>query len=318
MPEKSVFKSMKPAKIQKIGRFFRAVLALAAFAMVFPLAACMYVGGSAGDEEAPLRVTFLDVGQGLAVLLEKDGHYAMYDMGPDSVGVMDSLRSRGVDTLEWVLISHNHRDHAGGFLELGRGPSKPARVHVKRLFVGPDTLGGFVRDSVLRIARRFEIAVDTVVRGASLGLGEGASDGLSQVGDAPRFEVLWPPDYMRLGGNAASVVVDVGYGEGRALLTGDLDSACERRLLELSPTLTAGLLQVPHHGSAGSSSLAFVGQVAPEFAVASVGEKNPYGHPAGQVVRKYAVVLGDSTRFFRTDRDGSVAFSLYRGMGVLR
>ena len=90
---------MKPAKIQKIGRFFRAVLALAAFAMVFPLAACMYVGGSAGDEEAPLRVTFLDVGQGLAVLLEKDGHYAMYDMGPDSVGVMDSLRSRGVDTL---------------------------------------------------------------------------------------------------------------------------------------------------------------------------------------------------------------------------
>ena len=318
MPEKSVFKSMKPAKIQKIGRFFRAVLALAAFAMVFPLAACMYVGGSAGDEEAPLRVTFLDVGQGLAVLLEKDGHYAMYDMGPDSVGVMDSLRSRGVDTLEWVLISHNHRDHAGGFLELGRGPSKPARVHVKRLFVGPDTLGGFVRDSVLKVARRFGIAVDTVVRGTSLGLGEGASDGLSQVGDAPRFEVLWPPDYMRLGGNAASVVLDVGYGEGHALLTGDLDSACERRLLELSPTLTAGLLQVPHHGSAGSSSLAFVSRVAPEFAVASVGEKNPYGHPAGQVVRKYAVVLGDSTRFFRTDRDGSVAFSLYRGMGVMR
>ena len=77
-------------------------------------------------------------------------------------------------------------------------------------------------------------------------------------------------------------------------------------------------MQVPHHGSAGSSSLAFVGQVAPEFAVASVGEKNPYGHPAGQVVRKYAVVLGDSARFFRTDRDGSVTFSLYRDMGVLR
>ena len=209
MPEKSVCKSMKPAKIQKIGRYFRAVLALAAFAMEFPLAACMYVGGSAGDEEAPLRVTFLDVGQGLAVLLEKDGHYAMYDMGPDSTGVMDSLRSRGVDTLEWVLISHNHRDHAGGFLEL-------SRVHVKRLLVGPDTLGGFVRDSVLRIARRFEIAVDTVVRGTSLGLGDGASDGLSQVGDAPRFEVLWPPDYMRLGGNAASVVVDVGDGEAHA------------------------------------------------------------------------------------------------------
>ena len=301
---------MKPAKIRKIRRFLRAGLALAAIATALPLLACMYVGGGEGDEEVPLRMTFLDVGQGLAVLLERGGRYAMYDMGPDSVGVMDSLRSRGVDTLEWVLISHNHRDHAGGFLELGRGPSKPARVHVKRLFVGPDTLGGFVRDSVLKVARRFGIAVDTLCRGRPVEWGD--------AWDGAVAEVLWPPDYMRLGGNAASVVLDVGYGEGHALLTGDLDSACERRLLELSPTLTAGLLQVPHHGSAGSSSLAFVSRVAPEFAVASVGEKNPYGHPAGQVVRKYAVVLGDSTRFFRTDRDGSVAFSLYRGMGVLR
>ena len=155
------------------------------------------------------------------------------------------------------------------------------------------------------LARRFAVPVDTLVRGNALALGAD-------------FEVLWPQEYSRLGGNAASVVLDVGYGEGHALLTGDLDSASERNLLELSPTASAGLLQVPHHGSAGSSSLAFVSRINPEYAVVSVGVKNRYGHPAAEVVRKYVLVLGDSSRFFRTDRDGSVGFELYRGLGVLR
>lgn len=288
----------------EIGGILRFFVALVAFTAV---AGCTYVGGGAFQEEAPLRFTFLDVGQGLAVLLELDGRYAMFDLGPDSAGVMDTLETRGVDTLEWVVLSHNHRDHVGGFMELGgsaRDGGAP-RVHVRHLYVGPDTAGGYIRDSVLRLARRFAVPVDTLVRGDALALGA-------------NFEVLWPQEYSRLGGNAASIVLDVGYGEGHALLTGDLDSASERNLLELSPTVSAGLLQVPHHGSAGSSSLAFVGRVNPEYAVVSVGAKNRYGHPAAEVVRKYVLVLGDSSRFFRTDRDGSVGFELYRGLGVLR
>jgi competence protein ComEC len=287
---------------------------------VAAVAGCTYVGGGDFREDVPLRVTFLDVGQGLAVLLELDGRYAMYDMGPDSAGVMDSLEARGVDTLDWVVLSHNHRDHAGGLLELdgsdgsarhgtaARFGTAP-RVAVKHLYVGPDTSGGFVRDSALRVARRFGIPVDTVSRGEMLGLG-----GYAGV----KAEVLWPPEYSRLGGNAASAVLRVEFGEAVALLTGDLDSAGERGLLELSPTLSTGLLQVPHHGSAGSSSLAFVGRVNSAYAVVSVGARNRYGHPAAEVVRKYVLVLGDSSRFFRTDRDGSVGFGLYRGLGVIR
>ena len=251
----------------------------------------------------------------------------MYDMGPDSVGVVDSLVARGVDTLEWVVVSHGHRDHAGGFMELaaGRGvfsgEADAARVHVRQLFVGPDTAGGFVRDSVLRVARRLGIPVDTLYRGDMLGFagfaqssGSGQSSG---IGDAPRFDVLWPPDYVREGGNPASVVLRVEFGTSTALLMGDLDSAGERRLLELSPTLSAGLLQVGHHGSAGSSSLRFLAQVSPEYAVAGVGAGNRYGHPADQVVNKLGFVLGDTARFFRTDRDGSVLFELWPNLGVV-
>ncbi|SHG34659.1 Metallo-beta-lactamase superfamily protein [Fibrobacter sp. UWCM] len=383
-----------------------------AFVAIFALvASCGFVIEEGAPEPSPLRVTFLDVGQGLAVLLDCGGRYAMYDMGPDSVGVIDSLVARGVDTLEWVVVSHNHRDHAGGFMELaGRGGGSGSarvggglsragnglflggtaprvgdslsrvdslslveerlsrveslslvggglsragdapRVYVRRLYVGPDTSGGFIRDSVLRVARGFGIPVDTLVRGMSLGLaacgavagigdagglpsGDGGSLGQpsgdadaigqfsgdgdgsrglsSNIGDAPRFDVLWPPDYVREGGNPASVVVRVEFGAASLLLTGDLDSAGERRLLELSPTLSAGLLQVPHHGSAGSSSLRFISRVAPDYAVVSVGAGNAYGHPREEVVRKYAYVLGDTARFFRTDLQGSVGFEMW-------
>ena len=339
-----------------------------AFVAIFALvASCGFVIEEGAPEPSPLRVTFLDVGQGLAVLLDCGGRYAMYDMGPDSVGMIDSLVARGVDTLEWVVVSHNHRDHAGGFMELAgaargdgcgsvAGVGDAPRVYVRRLYVGPDTSGGFIRDSVLRVARGFGIPVDTLVRGMSLGLaacgavagigdagglpsgdggslgqpsgdadaigqfsgdGEGSRGLSSNIGDAPRFDVLWPPDYVREGGNPASVVVRVEFGAASLLLTGDLDSAGERRLLELSPTLSAGLLQVPHHGSAGSSSLRFISRVAPDYAVVSVGAGNAYGHPREEVVRKYAYVLGDTARFFRTDLQGSVGFEMWPDIGVV-
>ena len=294
--------------------FLAAALALAAlFSLV--TASCGFVVDDGAPEPPPLRVSFLDVGQGLAVLLEYDGRFALYDTGPDSVGVVDSLVARGVDTLEWVVVSHGHRDHAGGFMELGGAAGSvragnASRVYVRHLYVGPDTAGGFVRDSVLRVARRLGVPVDTLYRGDACGQ-------ISGDGDAPRFDVLWPPDYVHEGGNPASVVLQVEFGAASLLLTGDLDSAGERRLLELSPTLSADLLQVPHHGSAGSSSLGFVARVAPDYAVASVGAGNSYGHPREEVVRKYGYVLGDTARFFRTDRDGTVEFEMFPDIGVV-
>ena len=264
-----------------------------------------------GEEEAPLRVTVLDVGQGLAVLLEFDGRYGLYDAGPDSAGVGDSLRVRGIEELEWVVLSHNHRDHVGGFVDGSLSEKSPVRI--KRLFVGPDTAGGIWRDSVLYVAHKRGIPVDTLVRGDVVQLG---SAGNSLSAEMPDIRVLWPPDYETVDGNHGSLVLNVSWGAGSALLTGDLDSLGERELLELSPTLSAGLLQVPHHGSAGSSGLAFLAQVAPEYAVVSVGAGNPYGHPAESVVQKFGYVLGDSLRFFRTDRDGSVTFIFERGVGV--
>ena len=280
------------------------VLAVAAV-----MSGCMYVSGSA-EGESTMHVAAIDVGQGLAVLLEYDGRYAMYDFGPDSVGVVDSLLARGIDTLEWVVLSHNHRDHIGGFWELaGRG------VFVRRLYVGPDTAGAFFRDSVLRVARALGTPVDTLLRGGNVSFGGGVNGFAG--GECPRFEVLWPASYLRVGENRASVVLLGKFGASKMLLTGDLDSVGERQLLEMNPTLSAELLQVAHHGSAGSNTLSFLSQVSPKYAFVSVGMGNRYGHPALSVVRKLNLVLGDSTKLYRTDLQGSVRFELSPSMGVL-
>ena len=270
---------------------------------------CMYVSGSA-EGESSMHATAIDVGQGLAVLFEYGGRYAMYDFGPDSVGVVDSLLARGVDTLDWVVLSHNHRDHIGGFLELaGRG------VFVRRLYMGPDTAGAFFRDSVLRVARALGTPVDTLLRGENVSFGGGGNG--SAGGECARFEVLWPASYLRVGENRASVVLLGKFGASKMLLTGDLDSVGERHLLEMNPTLSAELLQVAHHGSAGSNTLSFLSQVSPKYAFVSVGAGNGYGHPAPSVVRKLNLVLGDSTKLYRTDLQGSIRFELSPSMGVL-
>lgn len=360
---------------------------------------CQYVSGGGAEEEVG-RVTFLDVGQGLSVLLEYGGRYALYDSGPDSANFIEKLRDHGVDSLDWVLLSHNHRDHLGGLLELLADPSAPSRdlssgpsdnsrsgpsdnsrsvssvnsrsvssdgrraIQVGRLMVGPDTSGGILVDSVLRSARRRGIPIDTLHRGDQVSLGK------------VLLTVLWPVEYLQVGENGASVVlrgrlVDDGSGEsagnvgvsaggtdeGSFLLTGDLDSLGECRLLEVTSDVSADLLQVGHHGSVHSSTLRFLSGVSPRYAVISVGTRNSYGHPAEPVLRKLQYVLGsaaisnsatpsadatisaadtatspdsadaeisattsnsaDVTNLFRTDREGDVTFMLVPGVGVV-
>ena len=270
------------------------------------LAGCTYDSkGEFGPE--PLRVTFLDVGQGLSVLLEYEGRYALYDTGPDSMGIADSLMNRGIDSLDWVLVSHGHLDHAGGLMQMSSAIAA-GKMQVGRILVGPDTMRGLVNDSVLAVAKHFEIPVDTLVRGDEVRLADGVN-----------LNVLWPPEYGRYGENRASVVLKVSLEEApesSLLLTGDLDSVGERQLLELSPSISAELLQVAHHGSSGSNTLRFLSQVSPRYAAIGVG-KNRYGHPTTEVLQKLKFITGDSAAVFRTDLHGSVVFEMWPGMGVV-
>ena len=217
---------------------------------------------AAADPPVPaggLRVTAMDVGQGLSVLVRTASHTLLYDTGP-AFGASDAgervvvpvLQSLGVARLDLMLISHADADHRGGassVLERYRG----ARV----LGTGP-------------------------VAGATP-----CAAGQAWRWDGVLFEILHPPagDDAR-NDNAASCVLRVSTARARLLLPGDLEAPEEEALVSrgLGPV---DLLIAPHHGSRTSSSSAFVGAAEPGHVIVSAGYRNRWGFPAGEVVDRW-------------------------------
>lgn len=226
-----------------------------------------------------------DVGQGLSVLLRTREHALLYDAGPRhgdfDLGerlVLPALRAQGISRLDVLLLSHADLDHAGGAEALQRG------LPIGRVLSG-------------------EAAALPAVLAA-----QPCIDGASWQWDGVRFSTWrWQqaPE-----GNPASCVLQVEAASGeRLLLTGDIDQAAERALLASGRDLRADWLQVPHHGSGSSSSLAFLQAVAPRAALLSRARYNVYGHPHPQVLARYRAL---GVEVYDSVADGSVQLLLGR------
>jgi competence protein ComEC len=218
-----------------------------------------------------LRVTVLDVGQGSAVLLESAGHRLLYDAGPsygfsrdaDDAGhrvLLPYLISRGIGTLDMVVLSHRDKDHSGGF------ESVRAALPIRRIVSSIPELPG----------------------------GELCREGMRWTWDGIRFEFLSPPETRELKGrNDDSCVLGVRTQAGGLLLTGDIEARTERALLARAARtpgfpLSAEVLLMPHHGSHRSSTPAFIAAVAPRWALASAGYRNNFRHPRPETLARYA------------------------------
>ena len=256
----------------------------------------------APDVPAPgaFRVTILDVGQGLAVVVATHGHTLLYDTGPryneesDAGGriVAPYLRAAGVARLDAMIVTHQDSDHSGGAL------SVLATVPV-----------GWLASSL-----RDEHAI-LLQRASDGGASYRCVSGQHWEWDGVRFRVLQPgPAHYanaRLKTNDLSCVVRVESDFGTALLTGDLEARGELELVRDDPdSLRADLLVVPHHGSTTSSTPSFIAAVAPEFAVYTPGYRNRFGHPRAEVMARYDAA---GIRTFRTDFDGALTFTFAPG-----
>lgn len=237
--------------------------------------------------QAPrMTVTYLDVGQGNAALVElADGLTLMIDGGgyhnPDGKTpisekvLLPALRAKGIDHIDAAFITHNHADHAQGVHEL------LAKIPVRQIYISS------ADDSGLELQDR--VPVKRLSAGGRLNAG------------ACQIEVLGPQPTAPLGQdeqNDHSLVLRLRYNETSFLFTGDATAAEEETL---SPqVLNSDVLCVGHHGSRYSSTQAFIDAVSPEIAVISVG-RNTYGHPAPQTLER----LKESA-VYRTDESGAV------------
>ena len=201
----------------------------------------------------------LDVGQGLSMVIERQGKAILFDTGLAWPGG-DSAQRLIIPWLRWhhlrpegVILSHEHLDHAGGLASLQKA--------------WPDI---WVRSPLRRTGHR------PCFRGQKW-----EWQGLT-------FTVHWPPENYPAQGNNHSCVVKVDDGEQSVLLTGDIEVQAEQAMLShYWRHLRATLIQVPHHGSNTSSSLPLVQRVEGQIALDSAARYNAWHFPSAKVVRRY-------------------------------
>lgn len=253
--------------------------------------------------EGALRLTVLDVGQGLAVVAQTHGHALLFDAGPAFGDSADSgsrvivpyLRAAGIRRLDAMVVSHDDADHTGGALSVlqampvdGLLTSLPAGDPL--LFMGPPE--------------------------------SRCTAGQSWQWDGVHFEMLYPDaatrDAVLLKDNERSCVLKITTRAGSVLIPADIERHGERTLLATqAERLKADVLVAPHQGSRTSSSWSFVQAVAPRVVIFPVGYRNPFRHPHPEVVARYASL---GTAMARTDQGGAIRVELQAGrpLSVIR
>lgn len=260
-----------PAAIRRRPLFF--------LILVVVCADLLLVGVLVRVSSGTLRVAFLDVGQGDAILVESpSGVQMLIDTGPPSGAVLRELGrvlpfwDRTIDVL---VLSHPDLDHVGGM------PDVFARYRVSVVISGTtEGKSTIALDKDALIAKEGARAIEGK-RGVAVGLGGGVV-----------AEFLAPiPGEFGSDTNDSSSIISVRFGETRFLFSGDLGESGEIRAARREGTmLRAQVLKLGHHGSRSSSAEEWLRSVDPSVAVISAGKDNRYGHPHKDVLDRLATM----------------------------
>lgn len=245
-----------------------------------------------------LRVSFIDVGQGDATLIDlPDGQLAMVDTGqggrhPAVRELRGLLAARRRSRIDVLVITHGHPDHYGGLRDL-----------LDEVSIGEIWLNGQLlteeRDGAMAA-----LAASAMARGTRLRFSPELCGHHPSFGGA-ELEVLWPcPRYdPALGLNDNSIALRLALGRRSFMFAGDLEREAERLLVASGRIEAADVLQVGHHGSRTSTSSPFLAAVRPSLAVISSGAGNRYGHPSPEVIARLQEA---GTKVHRTDQVGGL------------
>lgn len=240
--------------------------------------------------QADLEAHFLDVGQGDCAIILCDGEAMVIDGGPKSASsfVYSYIRNTLNRTqIDYIVSTHPHIDHVGGLAAV----LNAAQVDLLLTPVLEWESEAF--KDMIKYAEEQGTYIDIPNQNDTM-----------KLGSATVTILLCWPDAIQYGRtNDSSIVLRIDYGNTSFLFTGDAEEWSEEMLLQDNVPLKADVLKVAHHGSPYSTSAWFLQEVAPRFAVISVGQGNRYGHPSEDVLDRLqeagAVIL-------RTDKLGTI------------
>jgi competence protein ComEC len=226
------------------------------------------------------KAYFLDVGQGLAVVIETQSHAMVYDVGAaydsgfnmtDAV-VLPFLAKHQIDSLDVLMLSHQDNDHAGS------APYLLDQIPIKQIWG----------------TENYHIPCTT---------------GSQWVWDGVVFSILSPLNLTPYLKNNSSCVLKIQAAHSSLLLTGDIESPVEYRLTkQQSSEIKSDVLLIPHHGSKTSSSASFIQAVNPQTAINSSGQFNPFNHPAIDILSIYEKL---GIEVIDTQNSGLITMSTY-------
>ena len=238
--------------------------------------------------ELPARgeawVDVLDVGQGLAIVIQTRRHIMVYDTGPKfsptfNTGervIVPYLKHRGIKQLDKLLISHGDNDHIGGAASL-------IELMPVTEIIGQDT-------------DKLNHSHKTV-----------CAKGQKWRWDQVDFEILHPQKNYKKRNNRGCVL-RISNGHRSLLVTADIETKVEREMVKVyTDKLKSDFMLVPHHGSKTSSTLAFINAIQPDYAIISSGYKNRFKHPRADVLARYTSL---NIKTFNTAEQGAIQIRL--------
>ncbi|MBD3274695.1 MAG: DNA internalization-related competence protein ComEC/Rec2 [Candidatus Marinimicrobia bacterium] len=231
-----------------------------------------------GKKTENIRVTFFDVGQADAALIEAPGDVnILVDAGNISLYtdsgtrvLVPYFRYRGIDHLNVAIMSHPHADHIGGL------PAILNEIPVEEVWTIRQKYDSKLYKQIVDLAgdqgtpiRYVHAGFDTTIQGL-------------------RILTLFPTrNFHNENINNHSIVQKFLYGESSILFPGDMEVEIDEKLHPYNSYLKADLFKVPHHGSITSSSVDLLQLISPDYAVVSVGKNNKFRHPSEEVINRY-------------------------------
>lgn len=235
-----------------------------------------------------MEVHFIDVGQGDATLIKCGDSTMLIDAGENDKGtlVQNYLRKQGVNSLDYLIVTHPDSDHSGG-----------ADVIITKYDIDTIIYPNYSKDTATwrDVVKAMDYKRYKVM--------EPVVGDTYKLGDA-EFTIIAPNNYYYGDeSNNYSVGILLKHGDKKFVFTGDAEEEAETDILNNKIDISADVLQVGHHGSKTASTEEFINEVNPGYAVISCGQDNEYGHPHAATLN---TLRANNVKLFRTDEQGSI------------
>ncbi len=244
-----------------------------------------------------LHVSFLDIGQGDAILIQRGSQQVLIDGGPSSQAIGLALGKKMPfwdRTIELVVLTHPHADHLTGLVAVLQ------RYQVKQVLYPDLDYESPLYDEWLSLIKEKNIKCTTAQAGQQIDIGKGV------------VITVLNPQCPPLTGTESDIdnngaVLRLSMDEVSFLLTADIFWEGEFELVRHGTDLKSTVLKVGHHGANTSTTEEFLAVVNPQLAVISAGKDNPHGHPSPEVIERLMERLG-AEDIYRTDKHGTIEF----------